>query len=124
MLSPLRLVLNGPMTGEAFLACVKKVLVPALQRGDIVVLDNLPAHKISAVRIAIRAAGAQFFLLPAYSPDLNPIEMAFTKLKTLLRQEPQRTVEALWRRIGKLLDHFVPDECANYLHAAGYGDSL
>lgn len=118
------MVLDGPMTGEAFLAYVQQVLVPTLRRGDIVVLDNLPAHKISAVRAAIRAAGAQFFLLPPYSPDLNPIEMVFAKLKTLLRQDPQRTVEALWGRIGQLLNQFTSHECANYLHAAGYGDSL
>jgi transposase len=118
------MVLDGPMTGEAFLAYVQQVLVPTLRRGDIVVLDNLPAHKTSAVRAAIRAAGAQFFLLPPYSPDMNPIEMAFAKLKTLLRKEPQRSVEALWRRIGQLLDQFTPSECANYLQAAGYGESL
>ncbi|WP_437366873.1 IS630 family transposase [Inquilinus limosus] len=118
------MVLDGPMTGPAFLAYVQQVLVPTLRRGDIVVMDNLPAHKIAEVRAAIRGAGAQVFLLPPYSPDLNPIEMAFAKLKTLLRQVPERTVEALWRRIGQLLDHFQPDECANYLHAAGYRGPL
>jgi len=118
------MVLDGPMTGPAFLAYVQQVLVPTLRRGDIVVMDNLPAHKIAEVRAAIRAAGAQIFLLPPYSPDLNPIEMAFAKLKTLLRQAPERTVEALWRRIGQLLDHFRPDECANYFHAAGYRGPL
>ena len=118
------MVLDGPMTGSAFLAYVQQVLVPTLRRGDIVVLDNLPAHKISAVRAAIHRAGAQFFLLPPYSPDLNPIEMVFAKLKTLLRQAPERTVDGLWRRIGQLLDHFKPDECENYLHAAGYGKSF
>lgn len=112
------------MTGPAFLAYVQQVLAPTLRRGHIVVLDNLPAHKISEVRAAIRAAGAQFFLLPPYSPDLNPIEMAFAKLKTLLRQASERTVDGLWRRIGELLDHFTPDECTSYLQAAGYGDSL
>src|SRR5437879_5678362 len=80
---------------------------------DIVVMDNLPAHKIAAVRDAIAAAGAQFFLLPPYSPDMNPIEMVFSKLKTLLRQAPERTVEGLWRRIGALLDQFTPGECGN-----------
>jgi transposase len=118
------MVLDGPMTGMAFLAYVEQVLVPTLRRGDIVVLDNLPAHKISPVRDAIQAAGAQLFLLPPYSPDLNPIEMVFAKLKTLLRQAPQRTRDGLWRRIGELIDHFRPDECANYLCAAGYGESL
>lgn len=118
------MVLDGPMTGPAFLAYVQQVLVPTLRPGDIVVLDNLPAHKIAAVRAAIRAADAQFFLLPPYSPDLNPIEMLFAKLKTLLRQFSERTVEGLWRRIGELIDHFLPDECAAYLQAAGYGESL
>jgi len=117
------MVLDGPMTGPAFLAYVQQVLVPTLRRGDIVVLDNLPAHKIRDVRNAIHKAGAQFFLLPPYSPDLNPIEMVFAKLKTLLRQAPERTVSGLWRRIGKLLDKFTPAECSNYLQAAGYGDS-
>ena len=118
------MVLDGPMTGPAFLAYVQQVLAPTLRPGDIVVLDNLPAHKITGVRTAIQAAGAQFFLLPPYSPDLNPIEMAFAKLKALLRQAPERTVEGLWRRIGVLLDHFIPDECANYLKAAGYAESF
>jgi transposase len=118
------MVLDGPMTGPAFLAYVQQVLAPTLRPGDIVVLDNLPAHKITGVQTTIQAAGAQLFLLPPYSPDLNPIEMAFAKLKTLLRQAPERTVEGLWRRIGVLLDHFIPDECANYLKAAGYADSF
>lgn len=118
------MVLDGPMTGQAFLAYVQQALVPTLSRGDIVALDNLPAHKIADVRAAIHAAGAQFFLLPPYSPDLNPIEMAFAKLKTLLRKEPQRTVESLWNKIGQLLDAFTPDECENYLKAAGYGESF
>ena len=87
------MVLDGPMTGQAFLAYVEQVLIPTLKPDDIVVMDNLPAHKIAAVRDAIAAAGAQFFLLPPYSPDMNPIEMVFSKLKTLLRQAPERTVE-------------------------------
>ncbi len=118
------LVLDGPMTGPAFLAYVEQFLVPTLRRGDIVVLDNLPAHKITAVREAIEADGAQLFLLPPYSPDMNPIEMAFAKLKTLLRKNQARTVETLWRLIGTLLDEFQPDECANYFQAAGYGESF
>jgi transposase len=118
------MVLDGPMTGEAFLAYVEQVLIPTLQPDDIVVTDNLPAHKTAPVRAAITAGGAQLFLLPPYSPDMNPIEMAFAKLKTLLRQAPERTVDGLWRRIGALLDQFPPDECANYLRAAGYGDSF
>jgi transposase len=116
------MVLGGPMTGQAFLAYVEQVLIPTLKPDDIVVMDNLPAHKIGPVRAAIAAAGAQFFLLPPYLPDMNPIEMAFAKLKTLLRQAPERTIDGLWRHIGALLDRFTPEECANYLHAAGYGD--
>lgn len=115
------MVLDGPMTGPAFLAYVEQVLIPTLHAGDIVALDNLPAHKIAAVRAAIKAKGAQLFLLPPYSPDMNPIEMAFAKLKTLLRQSSERTRDGLWNRIGELLDHFTPDECANYFRAAGYG---
>jgi transposase len=118
------MVLDGPMTGQAFLAYVEQVLIPTLKPGDIVVMDNLPAHKIAAVRAAITKAKAQFFLLPPYSPDMNPIEMAFSKLKTLLRQAPERTRDGLWRRIGELLDRFTPTECTNYFQAAGYGDSL
>jgi len=118
------LVLDGPMTGPAFLAYVEQFLVPTLRRGDIVVLDNLPAHKITAVRTAIEARRAQLFLLPPYSPDMNPIEMAFAKLKALLRKSQARTVDTLWRLIGTLLDEFQPDECANYFRAAGYADSF
>ncbi len=118
------MVLDGPMTGEAFLAYVEQVLIPTLEPDAIVVMDNLPAHKTAAVRAAIAAAGAQLFLLPPYSPDMNPIEMAFAKLKALLRKAPERTVDGLWRRIGALLDQFIPQECANYLRAAGYADSF
>ena len=116
------MVLDGPMTGPAFLAYVEQVLIPTLKPDDIVALDNLPAHKIAAVRAAIEAKGAQLFLLPPYSPDMNPIEMAFAKLKTLLRQAPERTRDGLWNRIGELLDRFTADECANYFRAAGYAD--
>src|ERR1700730_2900852 len=118
------MVLDGPMTGQAFLAYVQQVLIPTLKPGDIVALDNLPAHKIAAVRAAIEAKRAQFSLLPPYSPDMNPIEMAFSKLKTLLRQAPERTRDGLWRRIGALLDQFTPEECTNYFRAAGYRFSL
>ena len=100
------------------------MLIPTLKPDDIVGLDNLPAHKIAAVRAVIDKAGAQLFLLPPYSPDMNPIEMAFAKLKTLLRQDPQRTRDDLWNRIGELLDRFTPDECANYFRAAGYANSF
>lgn len=116
--------LDGSMNGSKFLAYVEQCLAPTLKPDDIVVMDNLPAHKIAAVRAAIAAAGAQFFLLPPYSPDMNPIEMAFSKLKTLLRQAPERTRDGLWKRIGDLLDRFTSDECANYFQAAGYGNSL
>src|SRR6185437_9246141 len=114
------MVLDGPMTGQAFLAYVEQMLLPTLKPDDIVAMDNLPAHKIAAVRAAIESKGAPFFLLPPYSPDMNPIELALAKLKTLLRQTPERTHDGLWRRIGELLDRFTPGECANYFTAAGY----
>ena len=88
------------------------------------VLDNLPAHNVAGIREAITARHAQIFYLPPYSPDMNPIEMAFSKLKALLRQEPARTVDGLIERIGDLLDRFLPDECANFFHAAGYQRSM
>jgi len=116
-------VLDGPMNGEAFRLYVEKILVPTLRPGDIVVMDNLAAHKVEGVRTAIEAAGAKLLYLPPYSPDLNPIEMAFSKLKTLLRGAAERSVEALWRRIGQLLDAFSADECRNYLSHAGYASS-
>ena len=98
--------------------------MPTLAAGDIVIMDNLGSHKGQAVRQLIRSAGAKLFFLPRYSPDLNPIEQVFAKLKTLLRQASERTVEGLWRRIGTLLDNFTPSECGNYFRAAGYGDSF
>jgi len=113
-------VLDGPMDGDAFRTYVQHVLAPTLRQGDVVVLDNLPAHKVAGVREAIIARRAQIFYLPPYSPDMNPIEMAFAKLKALLRHEPARTIDALINRIGNLLDHFAPAECANFFHAAGY----
>ncbi len=113
-------VIDGPINGQSFLAYVEQVLVPTLRPGDIVVMDNLGSHKGQAIRRAIRAAGAKLLFLPAYSPDLNPIEQVFAKLKTLLRKLDARTIEATWRRIGVLLDRFTPSECANYLTNAGY----
>jgi transposase len=113
-------VIDGPINGESFLACVEQVLVPALKPGDIVIIDNLGSHKAKTVRRAIRAAGAKLFFLPPYSPDLNPIEQAFAKLKTLLRKAAERTVEATWKRVGALLNCFTPQECANYFANAGY----
>jgi len=116
-------VLDGPMNGDAFLVYVEKILVPALNPGDIVIMDNLAAHKVQGVRAQIEAAGAALLYLPPYSPDLNPIEMAFAKLKALLRAAAERSVEALWSRIGQLLDAFSADECLNYLRHAGYASS-
>jgi transposase len=113
-------VLDGPINGAWFKAYVEQVLVPTLKPGDVVVMDNLGSHKGKAVRRAIRKAGAHLIFLPPYSPDLNPIEQVFAKLKTLLRKAAERTVEATWRRIGKLLDHFSAEECANYLVNSGY----
>jgi transposase len=113
-------VLDGPINRDAFQAYVDKVLVPELRPGDVVVMDNLGSHKGPAVRHAIEAVGASLLYLPPYSPDFNPIENAFAKLKALLRKAAERTVGALWDRIGTLLDAFTPAECANYFRAAGY----
>ena len=108
-------VMDGPINGRSFRAYVEQFLVPTLKPGDIVILDNLGSHKGQAVRDAIRKAGAKLFFLPPYSPDLNPIEQVFAKLKTLLRKAAERTVDATWKRIGSLLDQFSAQECANYL---------
>lgn len=113
-------VIDGPINGQSFLAYVEQCLVPTLSPGDVVIMDNLGSHKGAAVRRAIRTAGAKLFFLPPYSPDLNPIEQVFAKLKTLLRKSDSRTIETTWRRIGELLRCFTPDECANYLVNAGY----
>lgn len=113
-------VLDGAMNRDAFLVYVDTVLGPTLCEGDIVVMDNLPAHKGDAVRKLIEARGATLRFLPPYSPDLNPIELAFAKLKTLLRKAAERTVGALWDRIGHVLEAFTPEECANYLRHDGY----
>jgi len=113
-------VLDGPMNGEAFLVYVKEVLAPTLSNGDMVVIDNLPAHKVKGVREAIEASDAKLIYLPPYSPDLNPIEMVFAKLKALLRKAAERTRDALWERIGQLLDDFTPQQCANCVAHAGY----
>ena len=118
MVAPM--LLDGPMHGIAFLAYVDQVLVPELEPGDIVVMDNLPAHKVAGVRTAIEAAGAKLLYLPPYSPDFNPIEMAFSKLKALLRKAAARTVDHLWDTIAACLNAFTPTECANYFAAAGY----
>ena len=113
-------VLDGPINRDAFQAYVDRVLVPELRPGDVVVMDNLSSHKGPAVRAAIERAGATLRYLPPYSPDFNPIENAFAKLKALLRKAAERTVGALWDRIGIAIDAFTPAECANYFAAAGY----
>jgi transposase len=118
MVAPM--VLDGPINGLAFQAYVDQVLVPELRKGDVVVMDNLGSHKGAGVRAAIEAAGAKLLYLPPYSPDFNPIENAFAKLKALLRTAAERTVEGLWNAIGCCLDRFTPHECANYFAAAGY----
>jgi transposase len=114
------MVLHGPINGAAFLAYVEQVLCPALKPGDIVVIDNLGSHRSSKIRELIESRGARLVYLPKYSPDLNPIEMAFAKLKALLRKAAERSTEALWNRIGQLLGTFTPQECTNYFKAAGY----
>ena len=115
------MVLYGAMDGPAFLAYIEQGIAPTLQPGDIVIMDNLPAHKPDAVRAAIEAVGAELRYLPPYSPDLNPIEMAFSKLKALLKKAAARTVLALQDAIADALRRFRPEECANFFAAAGYG---
>lgn len=116
-------VLDGPINGVSFTAWVEQFLVPTLSPGDIVIMDNLGSHKGQAVRAAIRSAGARLLFLPPYSPDLNPIEQVFAKLKLLLRKAAERSVDATWQRIGSLLDDFPPHECANYLRNSGYAST-
>jgi transposase len=114
------MVLDGPMNRVAFQAYIEQVLVPTLRPGDTVIMDNLPAHKGSDVRHAIEAAGATLHYLPPYSPDFNPIENAFAKLKAILRKAAARTIDHLWDAIRDALPQFTPSECANYFTAAGY----
>lgn len=114
------LVLDGPMTGDIFRAYIEQFLAPALSPGDVVVMDNLAAHKVAGVREAVTAVGATILYLPPYSPDLNPIEQMFAKLKALLRKAAARTRDALWDTIGHLLDAFSPAECRKYLENSGY----
>ena len=113
-------VIDGPINRRSFLAYVEQFLIPTLKPGDVVILDNLSSHKGALIRKAIRSVGARLLFLPPYSPDLNPIEQVFAKLKTLLRKAAERSVEATWKRIGALLDEFTPSECANYLANSGY----
>ena len=115
------MLLEGAMNGPAFKAYVEQVLAPSLKPGDIAVMDNLSSHKVDGVRQAIKNAGAFLLYLPPYSPDLNPIELAFAKLKALLRKAVARTVENLWQTIADLLNQFHPDECRNFIKHAGYG---
>ncbi len=116
-------VIDGPINGQSFQAYVEQFLVPTLRPGDVVIMDNLGSHKGKAVRKAIRAVGARLLFLPPYSPDLNPIEQVFAKLKHLLRLAQARKTDDLWRRIGKLLDNFTPQECQNYLVNSGYAST-
>jgi transposase len=118
------LVIDGPMNGKTFLAYVQQQLAPALEPGDVVVMDNLAAHKVKGVRQAIEAVGARIVYLPPYSPDFNPIEQAFAKLKWLLRSAAQRTVEGLEQAIADALERFSPDECRNYFRHAGYATGI
>lgn len=113
-------VLDGPINRDAFESYVEQVLVPDLRTGDVVIMDNLSSHKGPRVREMIEAIGGRLLFLPPYSPDFNPIEKVFSKLKALLRKAAERTVEGLWTTIGKLLDAFTSTECANYFEAAGY----
>lgn len=114
------MLLDGPMNGVAFLAYVEQVLVPTLAPGDLVIMDNLPAHKVSGVKQAIEAAGASRLLLPPYSPDFNPIEQAYAKLKALLRKAAARTVDDLWAAIAEAIEIFTPAECTNFFINSGY----
>jgi transposase len=118
MVAPM--VLDGPINGELFQDYVDQILVPELREGDVVVMDNLGSHKGAGVRAAIEAAGASLLYLPPYSPDFNPIENAFAKLKAMLRKAAARTVDTLWNVIGRAIETFTPRECANYFAAAGY----
>ena len=113
-------VIDCPMNGDIFAAYIEQCLVPTLAAGDVVIMDNLSSHKRPAIRKAIRSIGAKLLFLPPYSPDLNPIEQVFSKLKHLLRKAAERTHEQTWMKIGELLDHFKPAECANYLTNSGY----
>ena len=113
-------VFDGAIDGESFRAYIEQILVPTLQHGDIVIADNLGAHKVAGIQRAIQAAGATLWYLPPYSPDLNPIELCFAKLKALVRTARCRSTETLWPFLGECLAHFSPDECRNYFRRCGY----
>lgn len=115
------LVVDGPINGEIFLAWIKQHLAPTLKKGDIVLMDNLSSHKVQGVLEALKAVGAEVLYLPPYSPDFNPIEMVFSKLKAFLRKFKERTLDALWNRIGSLMVAFSAQECSNYFLHCGYG---
>ena len=117
-------VFDGAMNGAIFRFYVETQLAPALHRGDVVVMDNLAAHKANVIRDLIEARGAILLYLPAYSPDLNPIELVFAKLKHLLRSAAERTIDRLWTTLGTCLNHFHPSECANYIRHCGYGQPV
>jgi transposase len=116
-------VIDGPINGQAFLIYIDRVLVPTLRPGDIVILDNLGSHKGKQARRLIRAAGAHLIFLPPYSPDLNPIEQVFAKLKHFMRKASSRTIDSTWRSAGDILANFTPEECANYFTNAGYASA-
>lgn len=118
MVAPM--TLDEPINGEWFEAYVRHMLLPELRPGNVVIMDNLSSHKSPAMRELIEVAGATLMFLPPYSPDFNPIEMAFAKLKAFLRKAAERTIEGLWERIGDLIDIFTPQECANYFAVCGY----
>jgi len=118
MVAPM--TLDGPINGDWFEAYKRHILVPTLKLGDVVIMDNLSSHKRASVRELIAGAGAKLVFLPPYSPDFNPIEMAFAKLKALLRKAAERTIDGLWTAIGSLVDCFTPQECANHFAACGY----
>ena len=113
-------LLDGAMDGQAFVVYVNRVLAPTLRAGDIVIMDNLPAHKVTGVREAIEAAGAELLYLPPYSPDFNPIELAFAKLKAFLRKAAARTIPDLWAAVAQAIESFQPNECRGYFAHAGY----
>jgi transposase len=112
--------IDGAVNGEIFLTYIRQVLVPTLRKGDVVVMDNLGSHKVPGVREAIEAAGATLIYIPPYSPDLNPIEMVFAKIKSIPRKKALRTIEALWKQLGEISECISPTECLNYLRHAGY----
>ena len=114
------MVTDGPMDGEMFLACVRNFLCPTLQSGDVVILDNLSSHKVAGIRTAIETTGARLLYLPPYSPDFNPIEKFFSRLKALLRRAARRSIDALWKEIGALLETVTPGQCTNFFASCEY----